>query len=142
MQPQPNLTLPPQPTPTLSCRPRFRTQKQISDAEEAFLPGLEERSCQMMTLQHQVPVLGQLRPSTDRERDAFIDLVRSVINELDNGLSRCCQQEISNTLYRYIGENDQLKRQQAPASPTPSTSTQFRQPFQPLQGSSQACSAM
>ncbi|KAH3854491.1 hypothetical protein DPMN_097034 [Dreissena polymorpha] len=93
--------------------------------EDALLVSLEERGNQMLNLQQQV--LDRIRPSADREMEAFVHWVRSVI------LQRRCQQEISITIYRYIGENDLLKRQQ------PQELSQYRQSFQPRQDSSQAC---
>ena len=72
----------------------------------------------MIDLQQQL--LEHLKPSGDREREAFVDWTRSVILDLDHALWRRCQHEVSATLYRYIAENDALKRQ---PDPEPSTST-------------------
>ena len=119
--------------------PRQRTQKQSSEVEDALLAGIEERGRKQMALQQQL--LDQLKPRGDVERDAFIDWVRSVVHELDYDLWRRCQQEISTTVYKYIGENDYLKKMRTPATSTQTTSFQFRQPTHHLQESSHGLSA-
>ncbi|XP_041354914.1 uncharacterized protein LOC121372581 [Gigantopelta aegis] len=120
-RPPPALT----PSSVVSSTPRSR-QKQIStEAEAALLARLEEHSQQMIALQQQI--MDRLKPSADREREAFVDWMRSVILDLDHSIWRRCQLDISQILYRYIGENDQLKILAAlshSAAPTPST-TQF-----------------
>ncbi|CAG2257296.1 unnamed protein product [Mytilus edulis] len=109
-----------------------------SETEDVLLAGIEDRSNKMMVLQQQV--LERLRPvSSDRERDAFVDWIRTVITELDHVVWRRCQQDISNTLYRYIAENDQTKRAQS--IPTPVIQPQLRQQMQPLQAQSSSYSA-
>ena len=125
---------------SISCR--RRGNKTFSKAEDAFLAGLEERSQQMLALNQQV--LDRLVPtsSTDREKDAFVDWFKSVIHELDHDLWRRCQQEISNILYRYIGENDQLKKQQISSAFAPSFLSQNKQSANQPQDSVQTCSAM
>lgn len=118
---------------------RWKSDKQITKTEESLLAELEARSQQMLVLNQQV--LDRIKPNVDKERDAFVDWLRSVINDLDHEVWRRCQQQISNTLYKYIVENDRLKRQQTPATnpPIPSVSKQSNIS---LQGSSQTCSAM
>ncbi|CAC5411106.1 unnamed protein product [Mytilus coruscus] len=101
-----------------------------SETEDVLLAGIEDRSNKMMVLQQQV--LERLRPvSSDRERDACVDWIRTVITEIDHVVWRRCQQDISNTHYRYIAENDQIKRAQS--VPTPVIQPQLRQQMQPLQ---------
>ena len=101
---------PPRPCPTLRQAP--------TDVDEALLSGITQRGKRMIDLQQQL--LEHLKPSGDREREAFVDWTRSVILDLDHALWRRCQHEVSATLYRYIAENDALKRQ---PDPEPSTST-------------------
>ena len=88
----------PAPTPTSTAK--SSTVKQSLETEDVAHTGSEEHG-------------KGLTPSASgqRERDAFLDWVRWVIHELDRSLWRHCQQEISNTLYKYIEENDQLKKQ-------------------------------
>lgn len=112
----------------------------MSETEDALLAGIEERGNKMMAFQQKV--MEQLRPtSSDRERDAFVDWIRTVVNELEHNLWRRCQQDISSALYRYIAENDQLKRTQVQMVNAQSLQFQLRQPFQPQQTSSPASSA-
>ncbi|KAH3812497.1 hypothetical protein DPMN_140932 [Dreissena polymorpha] len=93
--------------PVASFTPRTRNQKQITETEDALLVSLEEH---MLNLQQQV--LDRIRPSADRKMEAFVYWVRCSILEFDHSLWRRCQQEISTTIYKYIGENDLLKRKQ------------------------------
>ncbi|CAC5363440.1 unnamed protein product [Mytilus coruscus] len=94
-----------------------------SETEDVLLVGIEDHSNKMMALQQQV--LERLRPvSSDREQDAFVDWIRTVITELDHVIWRQC-------LYRYITENDQIKRAQS--VPTPVIQPQLRQQMQHLQ---------
>lgn len=100
----------------------------MSETEDALLAGIEERGNKMMAFQQKV--MEQLRPtSSDRERDAFVDWIRTVVNELEHNLWRRCQQDISSALYRYIAENDQLKRTQVQMVNAQSLQFQLRQPF-------------
>ena len=123
-----------------SLTSRRRNNNQMTATEDALLAGIEEDSQQMIALNQQV--LDQLKPRAGGERDAFVDWLRSVIHEFDHGLWRRCQQELSNTLYTYIRENDQLKRHQTgPAATIPLTS-ESTQPQQFHQGSTQACSSI
>ncbi|VDH99431.1 Hypothetical predicted protein [Mytilus galloprovincialis] len=97
-----------------------------SETEDVLLAGIEDRSNKMMVLQQQV--LEILRPvSSDRERDAFVDWIRTVITEVDH------------VVWRYIAENDQTKRAQS--IPTPAIQPQLRQQMQPLQAQSSSYSA-
>jgi hypothetical protein len=117
---------------------RWKSDKQITKTEESLLDDLEARSQQMMVLNQQV--LERIKPSVDKERDAFVDWLRSVINDLDHDVWRCCQQQISNTLYKYIAENDRLKRQQTLPATNPPNPSMSKQSNTSLQGSSRTCS--
>ena len=90
-------------TTTQSCAPSKRKARKETD--DALLAGIEERGKNMMAFQQKM--LEHLKPSSsDHERDAFVDWIRTVVNELEHNLWRRCQQDINSTLYRYIGEND------------------------------------
>lgn len=79
--------------------------KRSPEMEEALLAGMPERTSMA---QHSNMEIEQLR-GKDRERETFVDWMRSVIQELDPGLWRRCQRELTSILYRYQAENDELK---------------------------------
>ncbi|CAG2218018.1 unnamed protein product [Mytilus edulis] len=65
--------------------------KEDNFTEESLLTGLEERSQQMMAINHQL--LERMKPSSNRERDTFVDWIKSVVNDFDNDIWRQFQQE-------------------------------------------------
>ena len=71
---------------------RWKSDKHITKTEESLLAELEARSQQMMVLNQQV--LERIKPSVGKERDAFVDWLRSAINDLDHDVWRRCQQQI------------------------------------------------
>ena len=161
---------------------RWKSDKHITKTEESLLDDLEARSQQMMVLNQQV--LERIKPSVDKERDAFVNWLRSVINDPDHDVWRRCQQQImtyggaannrswrlealsttdhdvwrrcqqqimtsrgvannrSAIHYKYIAENDRLKRQQILPATNPRIPSLSKQSSTSLQGSSQTCSAM
>ena len=120
-------------TTTQSCAPSKRKARKETD--DALLAGIEERGKNMMAFQQKM--LEHLKPSSsDHERDAFVDWIRTVVNELEHNLWRRCQQDISSTLYRYIGENDKVKQQQSQVAIAQPIQFPHRPQFQPLQASS------
>lgn len=80
--------------------------KQLSDNEEVIFTGMQERTNKMLAIREESV---QQQVSKDGEREAFVDWMRSVINELDLGLWRRCQRELTSTLYQFQSENDDLK---------------------------------
>ena len=90
---------------TTAFKRRERVKK-AADAEDVILAGIEQRSQQMMLMQKEV--LEKYKPGPDREREAFVDWVKSVILDLNHDIWRKCQREVSQILYKYIGENDDL----------------------------------
>ncbi|KAK8378343.1 hypothetical protein O3P69_011084 [Scylla paramamosain] len=100
---------------------RARAQRQ-AEVEEAALESIQQRGEQLISLQKQM--VEQMKPSGDREREAFVEWIRTVILDLDHSLWRRFQNRISNLTYQFIAENDKIKT-------TPASSSQGRQPFQP-----------
>lgn len=101
--------------------PRARAQRQ-AEMEEAALESIQQRGEQLISLQKQM--VEQMKPSGDREREAFVEWIRTVILDLEHSLWRRFQHRISNLTYQFIAENDKIKT-------TPASSSQGRQPFQP-----------
>lgn len=83
-----------------------RLTKKFSD-EDPLISSLEERSDQVLSMQKQL--LSHLRPSGDKERDTFIDWMRSAVHSLEHTVWRRCQRELSDVMYRVIAENDNLQ---------------------------------
>ncbi|XP_050711228.1 uncharacterized protein LOC126995584 [Eriocheir sinensis] len=98
------------PSPTSSefslVTPRPRAQRQ-AEAEEAVLESIQKREKQLIALQQQM--MQHLKPTGDREREAFVEWIRTVILDLDYSLWRRFQHQISNLTYQFITENDKMK---------------------------------
>ncbi|XP_045126238.1 uncharacterized protein LOC123513232 isoform X2 [Portunus trituberculatus] len=92
------------PSPTASGSPlitlRPKTQKQAK-TEEAMLESIQQCEKQQM--------VQQLKPTGDREREAFVEWIRTVILDLDHNLWRRFQHQISDLTYQFIAENDKMK---------------------------------
>ena len=54
-------------------------------------------------------LLDHIRPESDGERDAFSEWLRSALRNLEHSLWRRCQRELSDVMYRFIVENDNLR---------------------------------
>ncbi|XP_014679360.1 PREDICTED: uncharacterized protein LOC106819216 isoform X2 [Priapulus caudatus] len=91
--------------------------KRFIEMEEALLAGMQQRTSTMMAMHAEYM---ERQRGKDRERETFVDWMRSVIHELDHGLWRMCQRELTSVLYRYLDENDELK-----TKPTTSVSSEI-----------------
>lgn len=71
----------------------------------------------------------QLKPTRDREREAFIEWIRSVTLDLDHKLWRHFQQQISSLMFQFLDKNDKVKTQEPAAAAA--AASHGCQPFHP-----------
>lgn len=124
-------------TPTCTTRKLIRNSKKSTD-DEALISSLEERSEQFLSMQKQL--LSQIRPSGDKDRDSFIDWLRTEMHNLEHNLWRRCQRDLSDVMYRYIAENDTLQSRKqstcivSEVSPNQPSSSSMSFSHRPTQG--------
>ena len=83
------------------------TQSKRPLDNEAITTGMQEGTNKILDIHEECM---QRLCNKDGEREAFVDWMRSAINELDRGLWRRCQHELASILYRFQSENDNLKK--------------------------------
>ena len=106
--------------PSRMLTPSIRStqSKQLFETEEAILAGMQEMISVMMAMHEEYL---ERQRGKDRERETFVEWMRSVINGLDHGLWRRCQRELTSVLYRYQAENDDWKTELTPAATATAT---------------------
>ena len=86
-----------------------RVKRSVStEQDDDILACIDNRSQQLINLQQQL--LTRIKPEGDQERVAFADWVHSALVNMDHGIWRRCQKDISDIVYRYIRENDAARR--------------------------------
>lgn len=86
--------------------------------------GVQKKSIQQCKDQQ---VVQPLKPTENKEREAYADWIRTVILNLDRSLWRRFQQQISNLMYEFMADNNKVKTLQVAAA----TASQDCQPSQP-----------
>ena len=78
--------------------------KQVRETEDA----IDEQSNKKMALDEQVHVDEIQRTSRKQEREAYVEWMRCIIDELNPSLWRLCQREMTLMLYRYQDQNEEF----------------------------------
>jgi len=111
--------------PSRMSTPSIRSaqSKRLFEAEEAILAGIQERTGAMITMREEYL---ERQRGKDRERETFVEWMRSVIYGLDHGLWRRCQRELTSVMYRYQTANDDCKNELTSAATSSSQSASYQ----------------
>ena len=94
---------------------RHKAKQTTQEAEEAFMMGVSSRGEKLLSLQQKM--MDRLQ-SSDPERDAFVDWIRSVVMKLHSGHWRQFQHEVSGVMFKYLEEHDKAESISAASSVT------------------------